>query len=362
MSTAPEPAQHENGTLTRTLLIVIFVGLLIGTAGAVIRLPYAVLLPGPVSNVLGQTVTSDGQSKPVITVTGHETFPTDGTLDFTTVRIMGGPGYAVNVWDVLRAWVDPAQDVYPVDKIFPPQVSQQEVQEENEAQMVDSQQEATAVGLRAAGFTVGQKITVSSVADGAPSGTTFQAGDVLVSVGGTPVTDAASVTGAVQKATPGSVLDVVVERAGAQVPLQAKTGTSSERRTVLGIRLKVDFVFPFTVTIDPGSVGGPSAGLMFSLGVYDTVTTGALTGGKNVAGTGTIDSAGDVGAIGGIRQKLVGAQRGGASYFLAPADNCPDVRGAVPDGLQVVKVATFDDARTAVTKIAAGDTGTLPAC
>ena len=143
--------------------------------------------------------------------------------------------------------------------------------------------------------------------------------------------------------------------------LKAKTGASGGR-TVLGVVLKIDFQFPFSVTIDAGNVGGPSAGLMFSLGIYDKVTTGALTGGQNIAGTGTIDSSGKVGPIGGIRQKLVGARQGGASYFLAPADNCEEVRGAVPDGLQAIKVATFDDAKAALDQISAGDPKNLPAC
>ena len=265
------------------------------------------------------------------------------------------------MWSVFGAWIDPRQDVYPIDAIFPPQQTAEEVQQENQAEMVDSQQEATAVALREAGFPVTEKVSIASVAADAPSGTVFQKGDVLVTIGGAEVTSADSARAAIQKATPGSTIDVVVDREGSKVALKAKTGASGGR-TVLGVVLKIDFQFPFSVTIDAGNVGGPSAGLMFSLGIYDKVTTGALTGGQNIAGTGTIDSSGKVGPIGGIRQKVVGARQGGASYFLAPADNCDEVRGAVPDGLQAVKVATFDDARAAVEKIATGDTKALPAC
>ena len=317
--------------------------------------------PGPISNVLGTTTHSDGTTSDLIVVTGHETYPTTGSLDFTTVRINGGPGTPSTSGPSSARGSTRVRTSIPVDVIFPPQQTAEQVQQENQAEMVDSQQEATAVALRAAGFPVTEKVSVAAVSADAPSGTTFQPGDVFVSIGGTEVTSADVARQAIQKATPGSTIDVVVERGGTQVALKAKTGAAGGR-TVLGVVLKVDFQFPFSVKIDAGNVGGPSAGLMFSLGIYDKVTNGALTGGQNIAGTGTIDSSGKVGPIGGIRQKLVGARQGGASYFLAPADNCNEVRGAVPDGLQAIKIATFDDARAAVEKIAAGDPKSLPAC
>jgi PDZ domain-containing protein len=120
--------------------------------------------------------------------------------------------------------------------------------------------------------------------------------------------------------------------------------------------------FPATVRIDAGSIGGPSAGLMFSLGIYDKLTPGPLAGTENIAGTGTIDDQGRVGPIGGIRQKLAGARAGGSSYFLAPADNCNEVVGNIPGGLEVFKVSTFDDAKAAVEAIAKHRTGALPHC
>jgi PDZ domain-containing protein len=356
---AKDPMRVSRGPATA--LVVVFLVLLIGALGTLIRLPYAVMSPGPINNVLGTTTHTDGTTTDLIAISGHESYPTTGTLDFTTVRINGGPGYPVNVWSVLGAWLDPRQDVYPVDVIFPPQQTADQVQQENTAEMVDSQQEATAVALREAGFTVTEKVSIAAVSADAPSGTTFHTGDVLVSIGGTDVTSADTARAAIQKATPGSTVDVVVDRGGTKVALKAKSGASGGR-TILGVVLKIDFQFPFSVTIDAGNVGGPSAGLMFSLGIYDKVTNGALTGGQNIAGTGTIDSSGKVGPIGGIRQKLVGARQGGASYFLAPADNCDEVRGAVPDGLQAVRVATFDDAKAAVDKIAAGNPQGLPAC
>jgi PDZ domain-containing protein len=101
---------------------------------------------------------------------------------------------------------------------------------------------------------------------------------------------------------------------------------------------------------------------MFSLGIYDKLTPGALAGNHQIAGTGTIDDDGNVGPIGGIRQKLAGARADGATWFLAPAGNCDEVVAHVPDGLQVVKVSTFDQARDAVEAIAKDKTGSLPHC
>jgi PDZ domain-containing protein len=152
-----------------------------------------------------------------------------------------------------------------------------------------------------------------------------------------------------------------VRRAGAEKVLKVRT-IDAEGKAVVGILLRTEFVFPTKVSINAGDVGGPSAGMMFSLAIYDKLTPGSLTGGLNIAGTGTINSAGAVGPIGGIQQKLVGAKRGGAVWFLAPADNCNEVVGHVPEGLKVVKVATFTQARDAVMAIAAKNTKSLPTC
>ena len=130
----------------------------------------------------------------------------------------------------------------------------------------------------------------------------------------------------------------------------------------IGVVMSGRYQLPIPVTIHAGAVGGPSAGLMFSLGIYDVLTDGNLTGGASIAGTGTIADYGAVGPIGGIRQKVVGAREAGAAWFLTPADNCADLKGHVPAGLHLVKVATFSDAKQAVESIAAGSTDTLSSC
>ena len=334
----------------------------VGIGAAVIPVPYAIISPGPATDVLGSRVASDGTSTPRIVIEKATTYPTTGALDFTTVSVRGGPGYPVNIVDVLSAWIDPARDVLPVDEVFPPQATKEQVAEENRLEMSASQQEAAAVALRALGYSLPQEVRIGAIPAGSPSEGQLKVGDVLVSIGGVASTDPDAVRAAVQKVTVGDTVEVVVTRDGAQVTARPGTRKAADGRTVLGIVLTPSYKLPFPVTIDAGNVGGPSAGLMFSLGVYDKLTEGAMTGGVKIAGTGTISDNGDVGPIGGIRQKVIGAQRAGATYFLAPADNCAELNDAVPEGITVVKVESFEVARSAVVAIGKGDTGALPRC
>lgn len=340
------------GAIVGAFLALIVVGSL-----SVISLPYVVLSPGPISDTLGE----NGDGKELIQVAGAKTYPTEGSLDFTTVRILGGPASRVTLWDVARAWVDSSSTVQPVELYFPEGVTERQVERENTAEMTGSQQQAIAVALRGLGQDVKEQITITGVATKAPAKDDLMAGDRIVSVDGVPATDTNVVQQTVRAHQPGESVDLALLRDGEKVDVSAKT-TDSEGNAALGIGLGVAYDFPYAVTVDAGNVGGPSAGLMFTLGIYDTLTPGALTGGNKIAGTGTIDGAGTVGPIGGIQQKLAGAQRGGATWFLAPADNCAEVVGHIPDGLSVTRVTNFDEARTAVEAIAKGDTDSLPVC
>lgn len=332
----------------------------LGAAANTVAIPYVIFEPGPAVDVLG-TETVDGEDRLRIQIEQAPTYPTTGQLDFTTVLLRGGPGRSVTVVDVVAAWLDPESDVYDYEQIYPPQVTREEVDEFNRVQMATSQQTSVVVALRALGREVPEIVTVTRVAEGA-SGDALQAGDVLVSVAGRPVDDHRVLRERIEQTAAGVPIEVVVERDGQQVALHPMTRSADDGRTVLGIVLGVDYELPFPVTIDADNVGGSSAGLMFSLGVYDRLTEGALTGGQRIAGTGTISQSGEVGPIGGIAQKLVGAQRAGAAYFLAPADNCAEVVGREPDGLAVVPVASFEEARHAVTEIAGGRGVDLPRC
>ena len=352
----PTPDPYRLSRRSTVSLVAVFLLIAVGALSTMVGLPYVVLKPGPITNTLGELA-----GKKLITVAGAQTYPTQGELNFTTVRISGGPGYRVTVWDLLGAALRPSEDVVDEELYYPKGVTDKQVEEESTAEMVDSQQEAVAVALKAVGQKVVEHIVIGQVAKDAPSAALLKAGDEIVSVDGKAVSDSAGVRAGIGAHTPGQAVALGLVRDGKPLTVRATTREADGRATV-GVFLGIRFEFPFDVKIDAGDVGGPSAGTMFSLGVYDVLTPGPLTGGQDIAGTGTIDSAGKVGPIGGIRQKLVGAHDGGAKWFLAPADDCAEVVGHVPDGLRVVRIATFDEARTAVEAIADKRADSLPTC
>lgn len=351
------PGRLSRGNIAA--LVAFFLVLVLVVLGSVVHLPYAILRPGPTMNVLGDAPNS---TTPLIDIDGAPTYPTDGALRFTTVVIAGGPGRRVDLWGVLGGWLDPTQDVVPVEAVFPPDASSKEVEQVNALEMKGSQQEATAVALRAVGKQVPTHIVVAKLLDSSRATGLLRVGDRIDSVGGTRIDSMDGIRDALQQVDPGDPIEVKVTRAGKPVTVQVPTIEAAQGQTALGILLGIDHDFPVEVTIRAGDVGGPSAGLMFSLGIYDKLTPGALTGNRSIAGTGTIDDRGQVGPIGGIRQKLDGAKNDGAEYFLAPEGDCGEVVGAIPDGLRVVKVSTFKQAVTAVEAIAKDDAASLPHC
>lgn len=341
--------------VTVTVCALVLVALLIAN---LVKVPVAILRPGPATDTLGKV---DG--KPVIAIDGAKTFPTQGELLFTTISLSGGPQYPVSAME--WAWTkltDRNAQFYPESAFFSEGETAEQVQEESTAQMTGSQEIAQTVALRAAGFDVAERIEVAAVAKDAPSGTAFKTGDILLSVNGRPISRLVDPLEALHGVKAGSAVPAVVQRNGSQVTVSAKTGTRQDGTAYLGIVLNPKYTFPVKVTVNAGDVGGPSAGTMFSLAIYDKLTSGDLTGGKTVAGTGTISEDGSVGPIGGVRQKMIGARDSGATYFLAPASDCNEVVGHVPDGLTVVKIETFDQARADVARIGEGKAQGLPTC
>jgi len=330
----------------------------LGVAAVLIPAPYVIESPGPAINTIGQT---NGQ--PVISVTGRQTYPTSGTLDLTTVHLTGGlPDSQVNIFQVLRAWAGHSESIYPQELIYPPGVSQQAVTSENTAAMTSSQENATAAALGELGISYKTSLAVAAIPAGGAASGILEPNDVLVSIDGKPITDLAVIQ-ATLAAGGGQPVVVVVNRKGVQKSLTVTPKKSADGKYLLGIEVQDQFVFPFDVQISLSNIGGPSAGMIFALGIIDTLTPGELTGGKHFAGTGTIDPEGNVGAIGGIAQKMIGARSSGATYFLAPAANCSDVVGHVPAGLQVIKVDTLKQAYADVKLIGSGqDSSKLPTC
>ena len=319
-----------------------------------IPVPYVILGPGPTLNTLG---VSSGQ--PVITITGHRTYSTSGHLNMVTVSYEGGPGTNMNIFQALRAWLDPSEAVVPESELFPAGQSAQQTQAQDTAEMAGSQQLATAAALTALHVPFQTEIGVVSTVPGYPASKALRAGDVIEAVDGKAVTGQNSLSSMITSHPAGSVLTLKVLRNGKTLTLPVASKVSGGT-PVIGVEVQEEYTFPFTVKITVGNIGGPSAGMMFALGIIDKLTSLDLTGGKFIAGTGEITAAGQVQPIGGIQQKMVGARAAGATIFLTPAGNCSDTTGAVPAGLQLVKVSTLSQAIADLEAIKAGKS--VPSC
>jgi PDZ domain-containing protein len=336
----------------------------IGTAAAIavsvlIPVPYVILGPGPTLNTLGK----DSSGQQLISIQGHPTYPTSGHLNMVTVSYAGGPGSSINLFSALAAWLNPDEAVVPQQELFPAGQTQQQTQQQDTAQMASSQQIATAAAFTELGIPYTTLVTVAHIAKGTPAANVLKAGDVITAVDGTPVTRDTVLTTRIRSRPAGTTFHLTVLRGGKTEQLQVTTiesGTGSGAYPLIGVAVGDQYKFPFTVKISIGDIGGPSAGMMFALAIIDKLTTDNLTGGKFIAGTGQIATNGNVDAIGGIQQKMIGARQAGATIFLTPAANCADTKGAVPAGLQLVKVSTLNQAVTDLEAIKAGKP--VPSC
>lgn len=322
-------------------------------------MPYVVMSPGLTENTLGSY-----KNTKVIDINGHKTFPTSGHLDLTTVSVTS-PDYSPRISEVLSAWWNKNDIVVPRDVAYPPNESTQQVQQQNQRDMTSSQDSAIAAGLAEDGIQ-SVSVTVNDVEKGAPADGVLEKGDVITKVDGTPMHSVTATQNAVLSTKPGDDVTLVITRDGKRQTITLTTAPSQDdpSKGRIGVALGESVNPPFPVKITLGEdIGGPSAGMMFALAIYDTLTPGALTGGKYIAGTGTITSDGTVGVIGGIQQKIAGAHREGATVFLVPAGDCAEaVQSPFADDVQLVKVNTLDDAVKALEGLKSGDTSAVTPC
>jgi Lon-like protease len=323
-------------------------------AAALLPVPYVILSPGPTLNTLGRTT-----GGPLITISGHQTYPTDGHLNLVTVSFLGGPGDGFNVFTALRAWLTPHDAVVPEQELFPSGQSEQQVERQDTLQMVGSQQDAEAAALCALNIHFTTLDTVTQTEKGMPAAAVLKPGDQITAVDGTPVGCGHDTGTLIRQHPPGSQVTLTVLRNGRTEHVTLRTA-NVQGHSVIGVYLTENFRFPFTIKIKVGDIGGPSAGMMFALGIVDKLTPGSLTGGKFIAGTGEISANGAVSPIGGIQQKMAGARAAGATWFLTPAANCSDTSGAVPAGLHLAKVSTLRQALNDLAAIKAGRS--VPGC
>jgi PDZ domain-containing protein len=327
--------------------------------------PYVVKSPGPTRDTLGSF-----EDEELISISDAETYESTGELRMVTVGVSGGPGYAVYAPQVVQGWFDGTRAVFPVEEVFAPDLDQETVDAANAADMTASQQSSVYVALDALGYEIPVDLVVGGAEEGTGADGVVQPEDVIVALDGTPITAFDQLVGALDAVDPGTTVTLGVLRDDAEVDVSfATTAKDPDTADAQGGGSRLGVVveqrigeLPVTVEFRTADIGGPSAGMMFALGILDRLTPEDEVNGEVIAGTGTIDTDGDVGPIGGIQQKLHGALRDGAGWFLAPVENCDEVYGHVPDGLHVVKVDTFAEARAAMVAIGTGEGDELPTC
>jgi PDZ domain-containing protein len=324
-----------------------------------IPVPYVMTSPGPVFNTIGEVNEIE-----LISISGTETYPTEGELDMTTVSEYGGPQEGLDMFQAIWGWIDPDRRVVPRESVYP----EGETEEENAARNVEafstSQSYAIAAAMDYLDQPIKEQVIVTSVGLDTPAQDKLRAGDEILTVDGVPMTTPEQVVEAVRSKPIGTDLNFSVMRGGTKLEVVVTSGTRSDdpeteqnEATIpyIGIGIDINYSAEFEIKFGVTGVGGPSAGTLFAIGIIDKLTPGALTQGKIIAGTGTIDPDGNVGEIGGIQQKLIGARDAGAVLFLAPAGNCDEVNGHIPDGLTVAAIETLEDAMDEIESFNNGD-------
>ncbi|CAN5147144.1 PDZ domain-containing protein [soil metagenome] len=336
-----------------------------------VPVPYVLESPGLTADTLGSDISAAGRptDQDVISFGSEvQTYPTEGELRLTTAQVTRADS-KVTLFQALGAWFDPEDALIPRDVVYPPEQSAQEAQDLTRVAMTGSQETSEVAGVRAAGYDVEEYVLVAGVVVDGPSDGVLEPGDRILAVDGDPVADSDAVVTAVRSREPGDTIAVTVLRAGERRTVDITAEETDDDvdgpRTSIGITVGPGFDVPVDVTFNlERSIGGPSAGSMFALAIYDKLTPGSLTGGEVVAGTGEIDYDGNVGQIGGVAQKLVSSQEEGATFFLSPAGNCTEALRAPVDFAQitVLRIETLEGAISSLEALAEDPDASVPTC
>lgn len=308
----------------------LFIGLLVVVLWN-IELPYLAWSAGPVSDAAD-----------AVSIEGQEVYTPEGELLMLTVI-----SQEVNVFEALVAGLDPTVDLVQKERVRDPEESDEEYRERVLTQMDDSQIRAITVALTQLGFEmVPQDVIIVEIIEDLPADGVLEPGDSVNVVDGTEIVRSADVTLALEDNSPGDRITIGITRAGSdmEVTLELAARDDDPEAPIMGIVVRELTEPPFPVAIEAGNVGGPSAGMMHTLAIIDSLTPGEMTKGNVIAGTGTIQYDGTVGNIGGVRQKVVGAEAAGASVILVPAGNYEEALTADHDDIDIVPIATIDEA------------------
>lgn len=327
-------------------------------AVGIIAVPYIKLSPGPMYNTIGSV-----NGIELISINGTQTYPVSGELDLVTVNERGGPFGGLTYPEAFYGWLNPDNTVVPVDALYPPGTTAKEALEENAAQFTSSQSKATAAALNELKIPVTTKVVVAVVIPGSPATGKIEPGDVITAVDGKPVNSPDELPPLIRSRAPGTVVQISLTSKGAAlvVPITLAANPADPALGFAGVQTGAQYSGPFLITFGLEDVGGPSAGMMFSLGIIDKLTPGELNAGRQIGGTGTISPEGKVGPIGGMQQKLVAGRDHGSQLFLVPAANCGDVLEHPQPTLNVAKVSTLTEAMDVITKWKSGSPD-LPRC
>jgi PDZ domain-containing protein len=327
--------------------------------------PYVTMRPGPTFNTLGEF---DG--KPMLSFgRGTKTYKDGGTINFTTVLVSGADA-RVTLYDAMAAYFTADTVVVPRSLLYRDGESSRQSKQESHQQLTSSKDSSTVAALRAAGYTVPEKAIIAAIVKKAPAVGKLHAGDEVIEAAGRKIVSAQGVVKAVGATKPGQNVTLVVRRKGKvrSVTMKTVADAADPRKPRIGVLLASRFTYPVKVSNQVGDrIGGPSAGGMFALAIYDRLTPGSLTAGKHIAGTGEIKPDGAIAPIGGIRQKMAGAANDGATIFLVPSANCANAAGAADakgrvHGMQLIRIKTLKGAIGSLEALASDPKAKVPGC
>jgi len=308
--------------------------------------------PGTPQNILGDA----------ISISGAETFPTKGKLSVTSVMVTNPDSYLTG-FDILYGWITSDQAVLPRAEIYPENETAEQSNQQGAADMQESQVNATSAALSLLGYKGESKLIINTVNPNSFAFKQLLTGDQIISVDQKVLTSATQITDYLNSKKAGDVVKVSVIRSSAGstlIEIPVKLSKRDDGSAYIGVNIETKHNFPVNVKIKLDETGGPSGGLIFALGIVEKLQSEDLIRGRNIAGTGTITDTGEVGPIGGITEKIIGAKKAGVSIFIAPIENCSDItHPELLKGIKVVPVATLSEA---LAVLRAPDNATFASC
>ena len=313
--------------------------------------PYVLMSPGQPQNILSDA----------ISISGAQTFPINGKLSVTSVMVTNPDSY-ITGFDILYGWINGEQAVLPRVEIYPEDETAEESTQQGAADMRESQANATTAALTLLGYKGDSKLIINTVNPKSFAFKKLLSGDQLIAIDEVTLNSATQITDYLKSKKSSETVTIKIRRGNESkvIDIPVKLSAREDGSAFIGVSIESKTLFPITVKIKLDETGGPSGGLIFALGIIEKLQKEDLIRGRNIAGTGTITESGEVGPIGGITEKIIGAKKAGISIFLAPIENCLDISNSeLLKGIKVVPVATLSQA---LAVLRAPDNADLASC